>query len=576
MSDNKEILERVLLLMKYNNKMTLSENKVNIFEQQIGLDSYYEKKSQSELGTAKDWKPSMQEVDGFFGKMSLPLSAKYVIYPDGLKFIKNGRDGNGDFFYWKTMSAKYGLQNDYEISDGKGGKIKINGDTKFYTPTDDYMSQFAGKVSRFTIPKGTIVPTFTETEWFDSKLDKWGEAPLEKDISFKLICQLNEENFYKSINPKLGDPSRGYDFSKGYFRLDGDKYVAYRPKDYIQLNSPDYVFWLNYGFQIELIVSIIITILSEGFLGEHLFTVLAERGLITAARKGIFKYTVDALLNGVFNLGIANYHFENNNNAAGALSTICAFVPLMVKFNSKIASIFMRTSPELEVICNEIIDSVRKNFSKLSQDNPKYWMEWYYTLSKDAKDVVNNIGKLSKSEVESSLKSIVEHVSGKVATSKYTTKTILRTLLSKSGNLSSFILKFLGNFLVIGGEIMMVFKSIEKIYGRKLEDDERVAITAFIAQLTEEGVDIEQAEKEWIDSSEEDKKEFIQKTTEVLPDTTIDRIYENIKGHSGIPNIESGCPNDIVMDTIYWDENKFIGSESLFNEYPGCRTKLEK
>ena len=50
MESKKEILERVLLLMKYDNRTTLSENKINILEQQIGLDSYYEKKSQSELG----------------------------------------------------------------------------------------------------------------------------------------------------------------------------------------------------------------------------------------------------------------------------------------------------------------------------------------------------------------------------------------------------------------------------------------------------------------------------------------------------------------------------------------------
>ena len=61
MESKKEILERVLLLMKYDNRTTLSENKINILEQQIGVDSYYEKKSQSELGNNPVWKPKFND-----------------------------------------------------------------------------------------------------------------------------------------------------------------------------------------------------------------------------------------------------------------------------------------------------------------------------------------------------------------------------------------------------------------------------------------------------------------------------------------------------------------------------------
>ena len=40
-----ELLERVLLLIKYDNKETLSENYYNIYEQQIGYDSYLDRES---------------------------------------------------------------------------------------------------------------------------------------------------------------------------------------------------------------------------------------------------------------------------------------------------------------------------------------------------------------------------------------------------------------------------------------------------------------------------------------------------------------------------------------------------
>jgi len=583
MGEKQEILERVLLLMKYDNKKTLSENRGVIVEQQIGYDSYLEKKSKSELGTTKEWEPKLKEYDGFFGKLQLPETATVKYFPEGINLLKSGTDNKGDFFYWEKASAKYGLPNDYEFKDGSGNNIKLNAKSKFYLPTKWLNENFNDKVSRFTIPKDTIIPKFTKTEWFDGELDKWVESPLEQDNSFRIIIQIPTDNFYRSLNPFPNDAQRGFEISRGYFRLDENQggYVSYNPKEYIQFNSPNYVWWLNYGLIVEIVASIIITILSEGVLGETLFITLAERGLITAARKGTLKFTLDALLNGILNLGIANYHFSNNNDSAGRLSIICCFVPLLVKFNSKIASLFKRSVPELQTICNEIMESIQKNITKLASDDPKVWAKWSKTLSKNAQEVLNNISKLEKSEIEDGLKLMVETVAEKVTTSKIETKTVLNSILKKGAGFSKVVGRFLGDTIVIGGEIMGIYKAVEKILG-PTTTEEKAAIVIYMSELTDVSssdevpkLTPEKAQEMYLSMSEEERKNFIDSLPPKLVADTITAIYNRMNEVTP-HDIEDACPSEILMDTTYWNPNTdFIGSDEVFKKYPACRSYVK-
>ena len=586
MESKKEILERVLLLMKYDNRTTLSENKINILEQQIGLDSYYEKKSQSELGNTPEWKPKFKEYDGFFGKLQLPETATVKQYPEGLNLMKDGSDKKGDFVYWERLSKKNGDPIDYEFTDSSGNKIKLNAKTKFYLPTN-FLNKFNNLVTRFTIPKGTIVPKFIKTDYFDAKIDKWVEEPLEEDKTFRIIVQIEQDNFYRSINPNVQNDERlGFGMSRGYFTLDKDanQYVGYNPEKYIEFRSPNYVWWTNYGFFVELIASVIITIVSEGVLGEYLVEVLTSRGLISIAQSKNVKFVLDGLLNGLLNLGIASYHFENNNNAAGTLSTICCFIPVFVKVNAKIASLFKKTSPELVIICQEIMDSIESNWSKLSADNPKVWNEWFQSLSKDAKEVIENIGKLEKSEIDDATKIVVESASEQVGKSWWESGTILASLLKKGGSVTSALSKFIGTTIVIGGEIMAVYKIIEKITG-PLSEEEKVAVLVFLYEVTDMFSDdetkkmtIEQWATEYANMSQEEKDKFINFAVDSLPPDTLKAIAERMtRVSNNIEYVEDACPMDIFMDTLYYDtNNKFVGNDTILRKYPGCKQYVNK
>ena len=107
MGEKQEILERVLLLMKYDNKKTLSENRGVIVEQYSvktlidKIDSNY--KSGNKI--TKDFKKTNQIL--IYTKKSILLIDKMEYYNDG-KFSGMGYNGNGDceFSYCSKLLQK--------------------------------------------------------------------------------------------------------------------------------------------------------------------------------------------------------------------------------------------------------------------------------------------------------------------------------------------------------------------------------------------------------------------------------------------------------------------------------------
>jgi hypothetical protein len=194
---------------------------------------------------------------------------------------------------------------------------------------------------------------------------------------------------------------------------------------------------------------------------------------------------------------------------------------------------------------------------------------------------LQNISKLTQSDIEDGLKFMVETISEKVTTSKIATKTVLNTILKKGGSMLRTITKFVTDTIIIGGEIMGIYKLVEEVTG-PLDMDEKAAIVIFISEVTDitEGDETikltkEQAVQEWNNMSDNERQTFIDSLPPKLLNDTITAIHNRMK--DVIPrDIDAVCPQDILMDTTYWKPNtKFIGSDEVFEKYPGCKSYVK-
>jgi hypothetical protein len=561
MSENKqEILERVLLLMKYDNRTTLSENIKILYEQTGSM-------VQPELTPAvksETFKPKMKVYNGFFGKLQLPETAIVKFYPEGLIIQSDGKDNNGNFVYWDRMSKKYGLPSDYSFQDTSNREIKLTPKTKIYTPDENYMSQYKGKVSRFTIPKGTLVPKFNKTGWFDDEYDKWVEEPLENDVEFKIVVNITiQKDIYYAIYPDPKKPMRGFTFNQGYFFLDpeNNKYVSYVPKTWIEFRSPTKVFWDNYGLWIEIAGSIVITVLTAGTLGPalaaYLGTEVAGTTLIT-----------DAILNGIFNLGIARFHFANDDSKSGTLSLVIAFLPLLLRVNKGIASLFRFSDNEIVVYCNEIIESLEKNFSKLGNDGAE-WQKWYDSLSDGAKEVINGTQKMTSSQVDEGMKEVIRTVNDVIL--KLPTKTILQRIFSKGT--VKVISKFVAEFAIVGAEIHMIMKLIESVVG-ELSPQEQVIILSYLAEVSENNgqkLTPQQYADEFLLLDPNQQREILDSANKIDP-SVIHEITINLQKSDTI-----GWSKIEVPDSVYWNSKNFDEkgnpTPDLIKRYPAIKNE---
>jgi hypothetical protein len=176
---------------------------------------------------------------------------------------------------------------------------------------------------------------------------------------------------------------------------------------------------------------------------------------------------------------------------------------------------------------------------------------------------------------------MVETISEKVTTSKIATKTVLNTILKKGGSMLRTITKFVTDTIIIGGEIMGIYKLVEEVTG-PLDMDEKAAIVIFISEVTDitEGDETikltkEQAVQEWNNMSDNERQTFIDSLPPKLLNDTITAIYNRMKDVTP-RDIDDACPQGILMDTTYWNPNTdFIGSDEVFEKYPGCKSYVK-
>lgn len=525
------ILERVLLLMKYNNKMTLTENLGVVLEQdnprldRIGSPQYIRQKEDDK---SKEWKPKLKSVKPFFGEsIDIPEDSTTVIGWPGYEKFKNsklypiqGADEYGPWLYgWKLKEIPYYSKLSNQIPD----------DSKVHMPSTSAMENlFNGSVFEFTIPKGTMVPfdeyvKENEDDWLSSR--QQGERPLDKDITFKSTKILKKENVSQSIVPIDKNGMNGWEYYPAYYTTDLDegKYVSYVPELWIQYKSPFKLWWDDYGLWIELVGSVLISVLTAGLTAP----VMAAIG-VTSISVANMAFYADLILNGIFNLAIAKMHFDFHDEQQGWFSIIFSFLPLIHRYGgAAIKSVFKGMSEEtLKKAAQEVLTKS----SGIVLDTPQQWKSWYSSLSKETREVVKATSKIEQSQIEPAMKQILIDANKKILENKAKNpKWFIQSAVSSG---AKGLVKFIGMATLDFVIVESLFKSVQTLLGRKLTNEEKVNIISYSINSYDSN-DVNNAVKimeEKINSGEMTKDEVIQITgMKVIPETQIDSIVNVLK-----------------------------------------------
>lgn len=525
------ILERVLLLMKYNNKMTLTENLGIVLEQdnprldRIGSPQYVVQKEDEKT---KEWKPELKTVKPFFGEsIDIPENSETVFGWPGYEKFKNsklypiqGQDEYGPWLYgYKLKEIPYYSKYSQLIPD----------DSKIHMPSTSAMENlFNGAVFQFTIPKGTMIPfdeyvKENEDDWLSSR--QQGERPLDKDITFKAIKILKKENVNQSIVPIDKNGTNGWEYYPAYYTtdLDESKYVSYVPELWIQYKSPTKLWWDEYGLWIELVGSVLISILASA-----LTPVIMGAIGVSSISVGAMSFYADLILNGIFNLSIAKMHFDFHDEQQGWFSIIFTFLPLIHRYGgAAIKSVFKGMSEET---IKKAAQEVLSKSSNIVLDTPQQWKSWYNSLSKETREVVRATSKIQQSQIEPAMKTILVDVNKKILENKAKNpKWFIQSAISSG---AKGLVKFIGIATLDFAIVESLFKSVQKLVGRKLTNEEKVNIISYSINNYDSS-DANNAMKimeEKIEKGEITKDEVIKITgMKVIPETQIDSIVNVLK-----------------------------------------------
>ena len=535
MSNNKrEILERVLLLMKYDNKITLTENLELVSEQNkpslnnVNFASPNEYKKYTEKNKSEEWVPQLKTIKPFFGEsLEIPKSSETVIgWPGYEKFKEDknypiqGADEYGPWLFgWKLKELPYYSKYAKEIPD----------DAKIHFPSTGAMQNlFNGAVFQFTIPKGTNVPfdeyvKENEDDWLSDR--KQGEKPLTKDITFKAIKILKKDSVNQSIVPIDKNGMNGWQFYPAYYTsdLEEGKYVSYVPELWIQYKSPFKLWWDEYGLWIELVGSVLISILASAMAPAILGAIGA-----TSISVGTMSFYADLILNGIFNLSIAKMNFDFHDDQQGWFSIIFSFLPLIHRFGgSAIKSVFKGMSEDMiRSAAQEVLDKS----ANIVLDSPQQWKAWYSSLSKETRKVIKATSEIEKSQVEASMKTILNDANKKIMEQKLKNpKWFIQSSITSG---AKGLVKLIGVMTIDYVIIESLFKTIQSVLGKKLTNEEKVNIISYAVNNYDSN-DVNNAIKmleDKIESGEMTKEEVIQITgMKAIPETQVDSIVNVLK-----------------------------------------------
>jgi hypothetical protein len=520
MSDKKEILERVLLLMKYSNKLTFNENLL-VLKEQIAKDFQYEKETEKE-----EWKPNAKKVKNFLGG-ELEVPTQTEVFKFAYKFKPNklypidGQEKIGsdiaDFVYVKNLKAANPFFAGYFSDNSFDNK-------KFYYPTKNALTRYFGDSAfEFDIPKGTPKPydrnvKENEDDWLSDR--QQGEELTDKVHTFKPVKKIEKTDINLALSPKANS-MHGWKYLPGYYTRDilPNKLVSYVPELWIQYKSPTKLWWDEYGTYVEIVGSIIITIASGGIAA----TALAAFE-ITAINATTLTFYVDLVLNGAFNLGIAQMHFNAHDNEAGYISTFFAFLPVLHRFSSGIKSSMIAASIDNEMIKQASKELLEKLPATSLGKDKNLWKAYYSSLSKPTRKVMKWALTIPENEIQPSVKRALT----------WANKRLLQSQTKGVFSFSKFIFKkgFTGLMKmitqgVVDIKIMEKIESVvESAIGKKLNPAERVSLLSVIANTSiDEQKTYEQASNEYIAKVESGEKT----NEEIAKDLSLDVSDESIE-----------------------------------------------
>jgi len=520
MSDKKEILERVLLLMKYDNKTTLTENLEFLLEQygqmypslatEPNVSDNFFKQLENE-GPITPYKTITIGNE----KYEVPQSAVGIAPNNSESFIKglkyDGIDDKGRYNYVKTIRQRIGNNRIFS---------NVDENTKLYYPDPSWedgqgLTDFIG----FKIPKGTKVLREEKTGWFDFNLDEHFLSELPEDVDFVKLFELPVENRDMSINPK--ENSRGWVVKKSVFtqdKQDPSKWTSYNPQTFIDKRTPSKVFWDDFGLHIEMVVQIVLDVASIAC-GPYVV-------MCAYAANAVFNLTVGAVQWKIW-----------DDPKATAFNVFFAMLPLI---HGKIYS----------PVLDEVVKKFGKDkFTKLCQElseliiqkSPKTGSEWgelYQSLKPELKEILASVSQLKTSEIKSMYESIVKLASQEIQKNGIKIETVrglFSTLLSGS-------IKNLPKATLVSGKRLAKFAStlamditlihqlgdvLTKIKGSELTPIEEYTVYIFLSEIPEESREI--VAKSIIDGYNSDKNSEEYKNAVKITQDLINRQSELVQ-----------------------------------------------
>jgi hypothetical protein len=163
-------------------------------------------------------------------------------------------------------------------------------------------------------------------------------------------------------------------------------------------------------------------------------------------------------------------------------------------------------------------------------DSPQQWKAWYSSLSKETRKVIKATSEIEKSQVEASMKTILVDVNKKILENKAKNpKWVIQSAISSG---AKGLVKFIGIATLDFAIVESLFKSVQKLVGRKLTNEEKVNIISYSINNYDSS-DANNAMKimeEKIEKGEITKDEVIKITgMKVIPETQIDSIVNVLK-----------------------------------------------
>jgi len=481
-----ELLERVLLLMKYDNKQTYSENQKNVLiEQSVG--GGFTPQTQSDqmsqtieyLNTPGKPRTPFKDITCSNGTYRVPESAEPMMSP-GSGLIIGLNWNTNETGYYNTVSQfrrHFGKPKMFSSVSG------VTDETKVYYPTSGYLDSVM-KLNLpigFKIPIGTKIPVEEVTEFFDANLDEILLQEIQQDIICTTFTGLPAENFDIAIHPeKYNDESRGWQMKPHVYYQNPDnqgEWVPYDPKNFIDERSEADAWWDKYGIFIEITGQLLIDI-GCSFTGPGAFACMA-------------------ILGAAFNLPIGLYYMGRGNSHAASVSFVFAALPFLHGAYGKVAEklIAKMGLETFDKACTSISSKVLQQSPKTGDD----WAAFYKTLSYSEKEAMVIVSKLEQSTLKTAMEIATKKAVGEMISkgiSVNSVRGIFGSLIR--GDLKSLFTKYpyiksskgLTKFITYTALDLTTMKGLEiileKVKGEKLTPMEQYGVLFFITSFPED------------------------------------------------------------------------------------------